>query len=314
MKKRILQNGRLLASLEAQLAAEFDLHALWKEADPKAYLAAHGDEFAGLVTSAKAGADSALIAALPSLQVISSFGVGYDTIDLRAAAQRNIAVGYTPNVLNDCVADLGMGLLIDVARGVSAADRFIRAGRWMGGQQLPLATRVSGKRLGILGLGRIGRTIARRAGGFDMQIRYHSRRPVSDATWGYASSPVALAEWADFLMVACAGGPATRHLVSAEVINAIGPKGFLINISRGSVVDEPALVEALATGKIAGAALDVFDGEPHVPVELMKMDNVVLSAHIASQTHETRQAMAALVISNLRSFFAHGWVEASVLQ
>jgi lactate dehydrogenase-like 2-hydroxyacid dehydrogenase len=293
-----------MASLEAALRADFDVHLLESGPERAAFLARHGVEFEALVTSARMGADAALIDALPRLKAIACFGVGVDAIDLGAARRRGVVVSNTPDVLTDCVADLAFGLLIDVARGLSAADRFVRRGDWQR-TQFPLATRVSGKRLGILGLGRIGRAIAKRAGGFDMSVRYTSRRPV-DAPYGYEPSLVELAGWADFLVVACAGGAATKHLVSAAVIDALGPQGFLINISRGSVVDEKALVDALSNGRVAGAALDVFEDEPNVPAALVALDNVVLLPHIASATRETRQAMADLVLDNLRSYFGRG--------
>jgi hydroxypyruvate reductase len=311
MKPRLLQHGRLMPALESQLTAEFDVHPLWNEANPTDFLAAHGAEFIGLVTSARVGADAALINALPSLKVISSFGVGYETLDIEAAKRRGVVVSNTPDVLNDCVADLAFGLLIDISRGMSAGDRFVRRGDWER-NGFPLTTRVSGKRLGVLGLGRIGQAIAKRSTGFDMEVRYHSRRPVADVSWGYEASAAALADWADFLVVACAGGPSTRHLVSDEVLAALGPKGFLINISRGTVIDEQALVQALAGKRIAGAALDVFENEPHVPAELMSLDNVVLLPHVASGTHETRKAMSDLVVSNLRSYFVRGQLETPI--
>ena len=305
MKQRLLQNGPLLPALEARLAAEYQLHRLADAADRSAFLAAHGGEFSALATSAAVGADAALIDALPALKVISSFGVGVDKIDLAAAQRRGIAVGCTPDVLNDCVADLAFGLLLDVARGMSAADRFVRRQAWPAAK-FPLGRRVSRARLGIVGLGRIGRTIARRAGGFDMELRYHSRRPVADAPWPHEPSLVGLARWADFLVVITAGGPATRHLVDAQVLDALGPDGYLVNVSRGSVIDEAALVQALVERRIAGAGLDVFDNEPHVPAALMALDNVVLLPHIASGTHQTRQAMADLVADNLGAFFKDG--------
>jgi lactate dehydrogenase-like 2-hydroxyacid dehydrogenase len=305
MKPRLLQHGRLMASLEEALAGHFDLQPLWREADPRAYLAVHGSEFVGLATSARFGADRALIESLPSLQVIASFGVGVDTIDLVAARERGIAVSNTPDVLTGCVADLAFGLLIDVARRLSAADRFVRRGDWLQGQ-FPLATRVWGKRLGIVGLGRIGTAIARRAAGFEMQVRYHNRRIVDNCPYDYEASLPALAAWADFLVVACAGGAPTRHLVSRQAIDALGPQGFLVNVSRGSVVDEQALVEALQAGRLGGAALDVFDDEPNVPPALARMDQVVLLPHVASATVETRQAMADCVLANLRCWFGSG--------
>lgn len=312
MKQRVLQNGRLLASVETALAEWYDLHPLWREADPQAFLARHGGEFTGYVSSARYGADAATIAALPQLRVISIFGVGLDAVDLEAARARGIAVGYTPGVLNDCVADTAMLLLLDAARGGSASDRFVRRGDWLKGQ-FPLTTSVSHKRLGILGLGRIGRAIARRAAGFDMEIRYHNRRPLTDVPYGYVPSLLELALWADFLVVASAGGAQSRGMVSAEILDALGPEGFLVNIARGTVVDEPALVEALVKKRIAGAGLDVYEDEPNVPPALLTLDNVVLLPHVASATRETRQAMADLVLDNLASFFATGAVKASAL-
>ena len=301
MTTRVLQKGRLLPAMEKILTEEFSAHRLADEADPVAFLAQHGGEFSILVTTARFGADAALMAAMPALKAICSFGVGYDTIDVDEAARRNIVVSNTPDVLNDCVADLAMGMLIDAARGLSASDRYLRRGEWLRAPY-PLQTRVSGKRLGILGLGRIGRMIAKRASGFDMEIRYHNRRPVADVDFAYESTLTGLADWADFLVVASAGGAETRHLVSREVIAALGPAGFLINISRGSVIDETALVEALVQKRIGGAALDVFEFEPKVPEALLALDNVVLLPHVGSATHETRQAMADLVLANLRSY------------
>jgi lactate dehydrogenase-like 2-hydroxyacid dehydrogenase len=310
-KPRLLQQGRLLPALEAQLTEHFDLHGLWREADPKAFLARHGAEFVGLATSARFGADAALIDALPALKVISSFGVGTDAIDVARAQARGIQIGYTPEVLNDCVADTAFGLVIDVARGLSASDRFVRAGQWLQGN-FPLTTRVSGKRLGILGLGRIGQVVARRASGFDMDVRYHNRKPNPAVPYVYEADLQALAAWADFLVVVSAGGAETRHLVSADVLAALGPAGFLINVARGSVIDEEALVHALETGAIAGAGLDVYADEPRIPQRLLTFDNVVLLPHLASATHETRKAMGDMVLDNLLAFFRSGQVTVGV--
>lgn len=301
----VLQTGRLLPSLEQALAAEYDITLLPAAAEVPGFLAAHGARFEAAVTNSKIGADAALIEGLPKLKAIAHFGVGYDSVDVAAAARRGIPVSNTPDVLNDCVADIAIGLLIDAARGMSASERFVRRGDWLKGQ-FPLTTRVSGKKLGIVGLGRIGQTIAKRATGFDMAIRYHSRNPVQGAAYAYEPSLKALAQWCDFLMVVVSGGAATRHLVTAEILDALGPRGFIVNVSRGTVIDEVALVKALQDKRIAGAGLDVFDDEPKVPEALFKLDNVVLLPHVASGTHETRQAMADVVLANLRSYFKEG--------
>ena len=303
-KPAVLQVGRLPVWLERRLNDEFDVQLL--DADNRAgFLRDHGARFTGVVTSAFAGADGELIAALPSLKVISNFGVGVDRIDLAAAKARGIAVGHTPDVLNDCVADTAMGLVIDVARRSMEADRFVRAGKWAagGGKSIGLGRKVSGARMGIVGLGRIGQTIAKRAGGFDMAVRYHSRNPVADVPWAHEPSLMELARWSDFLVVIVAGGAGTRHLINAEVLQALGPRSFLVNVARGSVIDEAALVQALQQGVIAGAGLDVFENEPHVPEALFGLDNVVLLPHIASNTEETREAMGLLTLDNLRGYY-----------
>lgn len=320
MKQRILQVLRLPPALEARLAATYDLQALPDQPDPEAFLAAHGHEFTGLVTTASRGVDAALIGKLPSLRVISSFGVGLDKVDVAAAQARGIAVGYTPDVLNDCVADLGMALMLDVMRRVGEAERFVRRGDWarnMAGKgpatsPFPLGRRVSGAKLGIVGLGRIGQAIAKRAAGFSMDIRYHSRRPVEGVAWTHEPSLLALASWADVLIVITAGGAGTRHLIDGKVLDALGPEGFIVNVARGSVIDEEALVKALVDKRIAGAGLDVYADEPRVPEALFALDNVVIVPHIASGTRETRQDMADMVFDNLQAFYAEGRVKAAV--
>jgi hydroxypyruvate reductase len=303
----LLQALSLLPSLEKQLAETYTvlrLPAAGPERD--AFLAARGAEFEGLVTSAAGGATAALIDALPHIKVISSFGVGLDQIDLQAASRRGIPVGYTPDVLNDCVADLAFGLVLATGRRIPEGDRFVRAGRWeqKPATPFPLGRKVSGAKLGIVGLGRIGRTIARRASGFEMDVRYHGRKPVEGVSWTFEPQLLELARWADFLVVITAGGAQTRHLIDAKVLDALGPKGFLVNVSRGTVVDEQALVQALRDKRIGGAGLDVFENEPQVPHELFTLDNVVMVPHIASATVQTREAMAQRVLDNLAAFFA----------
>ncbi|HXD41235.1 MAG TPA: 2-hydroxyacid dehydrogenase [Ramlibacter sp.] len=303
---KILQAGPVPPALAALLPQVCETHVLGNEADPAAFLLAHGGEFTMVVTNATAGASADLMSRLPRLQAICSIGAGTETIDLGTAQARGIVVSNTPDVLNDCVADLAIGLMIDVARGISAADRYVRRGDWPAKGSIGLRTRVSGKRLGLLGMGGIARVIARRASGFSMDIRYHSRTPKPGLPWPHEPSLAQLAQWADFLVVACSGGPPTRHLVSAEVLRALGPQGFLVNVARGSVVDEAALVQALQAGELAGAALDVFEDEPRVPAPLAAMENVVLASHIGSSTQETRRAMVDLTLANVRSFVETG--------
>jgi lactate dehydrogenase-like 2-hydroxyacid dehydrogenase len=257
------------------------------------------------ITSSRFGVTNEQMDAMPSLRAIVHFGVGYETTDIAHARSRDIVVSNTPDVLTDCVADLAVGGMIDVLRRLSAADRFVRRGDWLAGQY-PLAVKVTGRKVGILGLGRIGQAIAHRLEAFDCELSYHSRHQVPDSAYTYAASPEALAEAVDVLVVATSGGAATAGLVSADVLTALGPAGYLVNIARGSVVDEPALVAALTNGTIAGAALDVFADEPNVPNPLLGMDNVVLLPHIASATVETREAMGDLAFRNLRQFLTDG--------
>ena len=310
--RKLLNAGRLPGALLKRLAAEFDMVDLPAEGQA-AFLATRGSEFVAAVTSAATGIDEALLAALPNLQVISSFGVGLDRLAVDAARARGIAVGYTPDVLNDCVADMAFALLLDVVRQTSTADRFVRSGAWLKGT-FPLARKVSGAKLGLVGLGRIGRTIAQRSTGFEMAVRYHSRRLVTDVSWTHEPSLIELARWADFLVVISAGGASTRHMVNAEVLDALGPDGFIVNVARGSVIDEAALVQALTDKRIAGAGLDVFEDEPRVPEALLTLDNVVLAPHIASATRETRQAMADRVFDNLQAFYKKGSVISDATQ
>ena len=235
-----------------------------------------------------------------------NFGVGYDTTDVGAAAARGVAVSNTPDVLTDCVADTAVGLVIDVMRGFSASDRYVRAGRWPVDGMYPLTRQVSNTRVGIIGLGRIGSAIAKRLSAFGCSISYHNRRQIADSPYTYMSSPEELARNVDVLIVAAAGGSSTRKLVSREVIDALGVDGYLVNIARGSVVDEEALVEALSEGRLAGAGLDVFADEPHVPEALLKMDNVVVLPHVGSGTVQTRAEMEELTLRNLDSFLKSG--------
>lgn len=304
-KHIVLQHGRLSPSVEARLSGEFDIVRSGEQTDSMAVLRQHANDVTVMATSARHGVTADVIAALPRLRAIASFGVGYDNLDVACARERGIAVSYTPDVLNDCVADLAWGAMLDVSRGLSEADRFMRRGDWTRGP-FRLAHRLSGKRLGIIGLGRIGRAIAQRSVGFSMEVRYHNRNPVPDVPYAHQPELTELARWADYLIVAVAGGNGTRHLVSNDVIQALGPFGYLINIARGSAVDEDALTRALQSGDIAGAALDVFSMEPCFPEALAQLDNVLLLPHIGTATHETRAAMGELVIDNIKTFLRTG--------
>lgn len=310
-KHRIIQVGSLAGSPSAnqRLADSYDVIELWKYEDRQAALARFGPGVTALVTSANMGASAELIAALPDPKAICSWGVGYETIDVEAARQRGVQVSNTPDVLTDCVADLAWGLLIAAARRMGQGERFVRAGRW--GQvhgSIPLGMRVSGKKLGVVGLGRIGEAIARRGLGFDMQVRYHNRRRRDDVDYGYAASLTELAEWADFLVVATVGGPSTRHLVGREALRALGPKGIIVNIARGPVIDEAAMVALLESGELGFAALDVFEHEPKVPDFFKTTDQAVVLPHIGSATTETRMDMENLMLDNLAAYFATGKV------
>jgi lactate dehydrogenase-like 2-hydroxyacid dehydrogenase len=303
----VLQVGPLNQSLAQTLQDDYAAHVLPDEAvERDAFLSSHGPEITAVVTSGRTGVDATLMSALPNLGAVVNFGVGYDTTDVDAATARGVAVSNTPDVLTDCVADTAVGLMIDVMRKFSASDRYVRAGRWPVEGMYPLTHQVSNTKVGIIGLGRIGGAIAKRLSAFGCAISYHNRHRVADSPYDYVSSPEELARRVDVLVVAAAGGSATRKLVSRNVIDVLGPDGYLVNIARGSVVDEDALVEALSTGGLAGAGLDVFADEPNVPEALLSMDNVVLLPHVGSGTVETRAAMEALTLRNLDSFLASG--------
>jgi lactate dehydrogenase-like 2-hydroxyacid dehydrogenase len=303
----VLQVGPLKPSLAQTLKDDYAAYVLPDEAPERdEFLASHGGEIRAIVTSGRTGADAALMSALPNLGAIVNFGVGYDTTDVDAAAARGVGVSNTPDVLNDCVADTAVGLMIDTLRQFSASDRFVRAGRWPADGNYPLTRQVSNTRVGIIGLGRIGNAIAKRLSAFGCTISYHNRHAVEGSPYIYVDSPVELATGVDVLIVAAAGGAGTKGLVSSEVIDALGSRGYLINIARGSVVDEQALVAALADGRLAGAGLDVFADEPNVPEALLSMDNVVLLPHVGSGTVETRAAMEELTLRNLAGFLESG--------
>jgi lactate dehydrogenase-like 2-hydroxyacid dehydrogenase len=255
-----------------------------------------------VVGTGGAKVDKKLLMMLPNVKLIAICGVGYDGVDIAAAKEKDIVVTHTPGVLTDDVADLAFGLVLSIGRRIPHADRFVRNGDWVD-DAFMLTHKVSGARLGIVGMGRIGRAIAKRASAFDMPIAYASRAPKENLPYRFYDTVAALAAEVDYLVVAVPGGEDTHHLIDSEVLAALGQTGYLINIARGSVVNQPDLVQALKDKTIAGAALDVFWDEPIVDPELRRLSNVVLTPHIASATVETRHAMAALTMQNLQAFY-----------
>jgi lactate dehydrogenase-like 2-hydroxyacid dehydrogenase len=289
--------------LTEALDTNFTTHKLYEAADPAGALVAWSDEIRGMACSSTNGAvDAALIDALPRLEIIANMGVGTDGIDLAHAKSRGIPVTNTPDVLNDAVADTAMALLLNVTRRMVAADAFVRSGEWLK-HHMALTYGITGKTCGIVGMGRIGQAIAKRAEAFGMEIAWHGPRPKPELSYRYFHTATELARASDVLILALPGGPSTRHAVNAEVLEALGPQGYLVNIARGSVVDEPALIEALKSRSIAGAGLDVFENEPDISTEFFDLDNVVLAPHIGSATRETRKAMGDLVVANLLAHF-----------
>jgi len=303
MKPEVLLMGPMYPPTLESLDGAFTLHRLWQAPDRDAFLASVADRVTAAASTAFRGMDAATIAKLPRLKVISHFGVGVDSVDVAAATARGVTVTNTPDVLTDDVADLALGLLIATVRRMCEGDRFVRAGKWPQGP-LALTDTLQKKKMGIIGMGRIGRAIAKRAEAFNLVIAYQGPNRKADLAHAHYTDAVALAREVDFLVAACPGGAATRGLVSRAVLEALGPHGVFVNISRGSVVDEPALVDLLRAGKLGGAGLDVFADEPRVPEALFALDNVVLQPHVGSATHPTRRAMGQLVVDNLAAFFA----------
>jgi lactate dehydrogenase-like 2-hydroxyacid dehydrogenase len=286
-----------------RLQKEFAAIKLWEAADRAVALKEAAPRMRGLAHFGHSKVDGALMDALPKLEIISNFGVGVDQIDLDAAKKRKIIVTNTPDVLNDCVADTAIALVLNTLRKFPQSETYLRAGYWPTRGPYPLATSVGGKTLGVLGLGRIGEAIAKRAQAFGMKIRYHNRNR-KDVPYAYDPDPVALAKNSDVLMIVTPGGAGTAKLVNAKVLDALGPQGYLVNVARGSVVDESVLLRYLQEKKIAGAGLDVFEHEPKVPAEFYSLDNAVLFPHVASATLETRKAMGDLQVENLVLHFA----------
>jgi lactate dehydrogenase-like 2-hydroxyacid dehydrogenase len=298
--KTVLQIGGFAPEIQAQLDAEFRCLDL-ADLDREPGLA---DTVSAIVTRSNQEVPEDVVRRLPALEIIATCGVGYDLIPRALAAERGVVVANTPDVLNAAVAELCIGSLLALLRRLPQADRFVRDGRWKTAA-FPLATSLAGKHVGIVGMGRIGKEIARKLEMFGVALAYHGRTDQRLA-WRYEADLAALARDCDILIVCAPGGADTRHLVDARVLDALGPDGYLVNVARGSLVDEAALLAALEAGGIAGAALDVFDNEPDIDPRFLVLDNVLLTPHLGSATHETRAAMAQLMLDNVRSWFRSG--------
>ncbi|KKB08679.1 2-hydroxyacid dehydrogenase [Devosia chinhatensis] len=300
MTIEILQTSPLLASCEQALAARYSVHKLHEMDDKAAWLAENGGR---IRAHAGAGVQADLMDALPNLEIIASFGVGYDSIDIAGAKARNIRVTNTPDVLNDAVAELTLGLMIALARRLPQSDQFVRQGKWPNAN-FGLFSELTGKTVGILGLGRIGKEIATRLQAMKMRIVYHGRSEQPNMPYIYYDSLEDMARDSDWLVVIAPGGKGTEGIVSRKVLEALGPKGHIVNVARGTLIDEKAMLDLLQSGGLGGAALDVFVDEPSVPEAFFALDNVVLSPHQGSATHQTRDAMGALLVANLDRHFA----------
>lgn len=300
MKPTILVTHPLYPGTLEAIEAEFDAIRLFDAEDRDAVIAAQGSRIRGI---AGGGVSADLMAKLPNLEIVANFGVGYDSVDTAAAKARGIAVTNTPDVLNDAVAELAMGLMLALARKIVQADRFVRNGEWAGGGY-PLTGEINGKTLGILGLGRIGKEIAARAQAMKMRVVYHGRNRQDDQPHVYYDNLTDMARDADWLMVIAPGGAGTKGIVSRDVLEALGPEGAIVNLGRGTLVDEAAMLDLLETGRLGGAALDVFLDEPRVDPRFFGLENVVLSPHQGSATHQTRHKMGMTVLRNLKAHFA----------
>ncbi len=296
----VLMPAKGMQLIEDEISARLPLHRLWLEPNPDLWLAEWAPRIRAVAMSGgHAHLDEAYLRKYPKLEIISSFGVGYDNIDAKAAARLGITVTNTPGVLDDEVADTTLGLMIMTVRRLPQAERYLRAGQWTANGAFPLSPSLRGRTAGILGLGRIGKAIATRVTAFGLDVVYHGRHAQADIPYRYYPSLIDMAKDADVLIVVAPGGPGTRHIINAEVLKALGPDGVLINVARGSLVDEKALIEALRSKTILAAGLDVFENEPSVPDELIALDNAVLLPHVGSASIKTRRAMAQCVIDNL---------------
>ena len=303
MKPEIIITARGHAGTMATLQSEFTAHLMADAPDRAAFLKQHAPNVRGLATFGPAPIDGKLMDALPKLEIISNFGVGVDAINLEDAKKRGLIVTNTPDVLNEAVADVAVALILNTVRRFPQSEQYLRGGNWAARGPYPLTSDIRGKVLGVLGLGRIGEAIVKRVLTFGMTIRYHNRNR-KDVPYPYDPDPATLAKHSDVLLVVTPGGPETNKLVNAKVLDALGPEGYLVNIARGSVIDEPVLLRYLQEKRIAGAGLDVFADEPRVPPEFFTLENAVLFPHVGSATVETRKAMGDLQIENLRLHFS----------
>ena len=305
----LLQIGDISDEMRTRLAERFDIHVMSDL--PESWLAEHGAKIDYIATNGHDGVPAAVMEACPNLKMVGCYGVGYDAIDTSACAARNIPVSHTPNVLNGEVANTALMMMLALYREMLRDDAYVRSGKWATDGNAPLTRTADGRRVGILGMGRIGQEIARKLSVFDADIHYHTRSE-KDVPFTYHANLVEMAKAVEVLIVITPGGASTKHLVNTDVLNALGPDGMLINVARGSVVDETALVAALEEGRLGYAGLDVFEAEPVVPKALYAMPNVVLLPHVGSATHETRAAMGALVVDNIISHLDSGKLISSV--
>lgn len=303
MKPDVLLIGPFFEPKQRELENLYTCHRYWQAPDKPAMLASLVDRCEVIVTSGGRGVEVEIMQVLPRLKLVACFAVGVDAVDVEWCRAHGVAVSNTPEVLTEDVADMALALLLATVRRIPFGDRFVRDGRWLQGA-MPLTSSLQGKRIGILGLGRIGGAIARRCVGFNTEIGYHDPRRNDGVDYAFFDDPVRLATWADVLIAACPGGPATQGVVSREVLTALGSQGVFVNIARGSVVDQEALVELLSSGALGRAGLDVFNDEPRVPAALIALENVVLQPHQASATVPTRTAMGQIVLDNVAAYFA----------
>jgi lactate dehydrogenase-like 2-hydroxyacid dehydrogenase len=306
-KRHLLMTGPLMRMVMQQLDAAFEVHRLWEAADRDALITEVGDKIEAIAVGMHSNVDGPLMSRLPNLKIVANFGVGYDTVDAKWAGKNGIYVTNTPDVLTEEVADTALGLILSTVRQLSESERYLRAGRWEKDGPFPLTkATLRDRRVGIIGLGRIGKAIAKRLDAFRVPVVYHGRSEQVDVNYGYYPDLAKMARDVDILVNVAPGGPATHHMINAAILDELGPDGILINVGRGSVVDEKALVAALKDGRILSAGLDVFESEPHVPAELIAMEHVVLLPHVGSASIFTRNQMGQLVVDNITTYFETG--------